>query len=166
MWVHSVHNTTTHLLKCSRIFSSRILSGRFPTQRWRVSLTIMSPTLHHSGTRPNTQVAHNDSTAVQRIPKRENHTLAYTHKHARNGGGGGNEKPSALRKHRGRTTQYTRARTATTTPCTKSHAHTILLAAHSRRHTSRVWAAITVTIWRLPPITRTQKTPNQTALGY
>lgn len=56
----------TYLLKCSRIFSSRILSGRFPTQRWRVSLTIMSPTLHHSGTRPNTQVAHNDSTAVQR----------------------------------------------------------------------------------------------------
>lgn len=88
MWVH---NTSTHLLKCSRIFSSRILSGRFPTQRWRVSLTIMSPTLHHSGTRPNTQVAHNDSTAVQRIPERENRTLAHTHKHARDGGVGGNE---------------------------------------------------------------------------
>lgn len=71
--------TRPYLLKCSRIFSSRILSGRFPTQRWRVSLTIMSPTLHHSGTRPNTQVAHNDSTAVPRIPVRENHTLAHTH---------------------------------------------------------------------------------------
>lgn len=83
--------TRPYLLKCSRIFSSRILSGRFPTQRWRVSLTIMSPTLHHSGTRPNTQVAQ-DSTAVQRIPERENHTLAHTHKHARNGDGSGNEK--------------------------------------------------------------------------
>jgi len=72
--------SVTHLLKCSRIFSSRILSGRFPTQRWRVSLTIMSPTLHHSGTRPNTQVAH-DSTAVQRIRKCKNHTRTHTHTH-------------------------------------------------------------------------------------
>jgi len=137
MWVHSVHNTTTHLLKCSRIFSSRILSGRFPTQRWRVSLTIMSPTLHHSGTRPNTQVAHNDSTAVQRIPKRENHTPAYTHKHARNGGGGGNEKPSDLRKHRGR---ITHARAPRRRHPVRNHTRTLYFSQHTREDTLAVCA--------------------------
>lgn len=37
---------STYRLKCSRIRSSRIFSGKFPTQRWRVSLTILLRTLH------------------------------------------------------------------------------------------------------------------------
>lgn len=36
----------THRLKCSRIRSSRMFSGRFPTHKWRVSLTILLRTLH------------------------------------------------------------------------------------------------------------------------
>jgi len=90
---------STHLLKCSRIFSSRILSGRFPTQRWRVSLTIMSPTLHHSGTRPNTEIAHNDSTAVRRIRKRTHNT----HTQTKATPAMTETKTSTLHKHRGQT---------------------------------------------------------------
>lgn len=36
----------THLLKCSRILSSRTVSGKFPTQRCRVSRTIVPQVLH------------------------------------------------------------------------------------------------------------------------
>lgn len=42
----AVEAPSTYRLKCSRIRSSRIFSGKFPTQRWRVSLTILLRTLH------------------------------------------------------------------------------------------------------------------------
>lgn len=40
MWMKS------YRLKCSLMRSSRMFSGRFPTHRWRVSLTILLRTLH------------------------------------------------------------------------------------------------------------------------
>lgn len=42
----SVDGPVTYLLKCSRILSSRTVSGKFPTQRCRVSRTIVLQVLH------------------------------------------------------------------------------------------------------------------------
>lgn len=36
----------TYRLKCSTMSSSRMLSGKFPTHRWRVSLTILQKSRH------------------------------------------------------------------------------------------------------------------------
>jgi len=118
--------TRPYLLKCSRIFSSRILSGRFPTQRWRVSLTIMSPTLHHSGTRPNTEIAHNDSTAVRRIRKRTHNT----HTNESDAGDDGNKNKYFTQTSRPDTrallgdTQRTARSTMVAKPCTNFRAYT------------------------------------------